>query len=96
MSITYPSLDQATASVLPPTRRPLDEGSGQRPGAVSSYAGVHRRRDGQGRSPGDASRRPGHRARHRRGRWQCPDRGSGRSPPGPRSRRPAGISDGNR
>jgi hypothetical protein len=67
MSITYPSLDQATASVLRHIRQPLDEGSGQQPGAVSSYVGVHRRRDGQGRSP-DAPRRPGHRARHRRGR----------------------------
>ena len=47
MSITYPSLDQATASVLRHIRQPLDEGSGQQPGAVSSYVGVHRRRDGQ-------------------------------------------------
>lgn len=68
MSITYPSLDQATASVLRHIRQPLDEGSGQQPGAVSSYVGVHRQRDGQGRSPDDAPRRPGHRARHRRGR----------------------------
>jgi hypothetical protein len=68
MSIAYPSLDEATASVLRHTRRPLDEGSRQQPGALSSYVGVHRRRDGQGRSPDDASRRPGHRARHRRGR----------------------------
>jgi hypothetical protein len=68
MSITYPSLGQATASLLPQTRQPLEEGSGQEPGGLSSYVGVHRRRDGQGRSPNEASRRPGHRARHRRGR----------------------------
>ena len=68
MSITYPSLDQATASLLPHTRQPRDEGSGQQPGALSSYVGVHRRRDGQGRSPDDAPLRLGHRARHRRGR----------------------------
>ncbi len=68
MSITYPSLDQATTSVLPRTRQPLEEGSRQQPGVFSSYVGVHRRRDGQGRSPDDASRRAGYRARHRRGR----------------------------
>jgi hypothetical protein len=68
MSITYPSLDQPTASVLRQARQPLDEGSRQQPGVLSSYVGVHRRRDGQGRSPDDASRRPGYRARHRRGR----------------------------
>ena len=67
MSTTYPSLDQATANLLPHTRQPRDEGSVQQPSALSSYVGVHRRRDGQGRSP-DAPRRPGHRARHRRGR----------------------------
>jgi hypothetical protein len=67
MSITYPSLDQATAGVLRHIRQ-SHEGSGQQPGAVSSYVGVHRRRDGQGRGPDDAPRRPGHRARHRRGR----------------------------
>jgi len=68
MSITYPSLDQATADLLPHTRQPLGEGSGQHSVASSFYVGVHRRRDGQGRSPDDAPRRPGHRARHRRGR----------------------------
>ena len=68
MSVTYPIVDQATASLLPHTRQPLDEGSGQQPGGSSSYVGVHRRRDGQSRNPGDAPRRPGHRARHRRGR----------------------------
>ena len=49
MSTTYPSLDQATANLLPHTRQPREEGSVQQPSALSSYVGVHRRRDGQGR-----------------------------------------------
>jgi hypothetical protein len=67
MSITHATVDQAAIPSLPHAGQPLDSASRQQPSSLSSYVGVHRRRDGQDRSPDYTSRRrPGHRARHRR------------------------------
>lgn len=66
MSTAYGILDEAAASPHPHVRQPLAEPSGQQPGGLSSYVGVHRRRDGQSPDPHDAQRQPGHRPRHRR------------------------------
>lgn len=68
MSTTYATEDQADMNPFPYAEQLLDGASAQQPSSLSCYVGVHRRRDGQDRSPDDASRRPSHRARHRRGR----------------------------